>query len=173
MFSNVGTGEVLILIAAALIILGPERLPGAVSWTMQSLRKVRDYATGATDQLKNELGADFDDFRKPLADLNELRGMSPRSVVTKHLLNGDDSVFRTDFGLGSTKNDASGTGYSGKNGSGTNGAGQYGAAKSSPQTPPIKPVSKTPKPATPSAATNSAGESTTVQRHNIADWDAT
>ncbi len=57
-----------------LVILGPERLPGAVSWSMQSLRKVRDYATGATNQLKDELGPEFEDLRKPLADLNELRG---------------------------------------------------------------------------------------------------
>ncbi|SDU52097.1 twin arginine-targeting protein translocase TatB [Gordonia westfalica] len=56
MFSSIGWGEIAILIVAALVILGPERLPGAVSWSMQSLRKVRDYATGATNQLKDELG---------------------------------------------------------------------------------------------------------------------
>ncbi|MGC5247955.1 Sec-independent protein translocase protein TatB [Gordonia sp. DT219] len=95
MFDSVGWGEIFILIVAGLVILGPERLPGAISWTMQSLRKVREYATGATDQLKNDLGTDFDDLRKPLSDLNELRGMTPKSMITKHLLNGDDSVFKT------------------------------------------------------------------------------
>lgn len=94
MFSNIGWGEMLILLVAALVILGPERLPGAVRWTTRSLRQVRDYASGATAQLKDELGPEFDDLRKPLADLNELRGMTPRSLVTKHLLNGDDSVLR-------------------------------------------------------------------------------
>ncbi|CAM4091970.1 Sec-independent protein translocase protein TatB [Nocardia ninae] len=84
----------MILLVAALVILGPERLPGAVRWTTRSLRQVRDYASGATSQLKDELGPEFEDLRKPLADLNELRGMSPRSMVTKHLLNGDDSIFR-------------------------------------------------------------------------------
>lgn len=84
----------MILLVAALVILGPERLPGAVRWTTRSLRQVRDYASGATAQLKDELGPEFEDFRKPLADLNELRGMTPRSMVTKHLLNGDDSIFR-------------------------------------------------------------------------------
>ncbi len=83
-----------ILLVAALVILGPERLPGAVRWTTRSLRQVRDYASGATTQLKQELGPEFDDLRKPLADLNELRGMTPRAVVTKHLLGGDDSVFK-------------------------------------------------------------------------------
>ncbi|GAA5088269.1 Sec-independent protein translocase protein TatB [Nocardia iowensis] len=94
MFSNIGWSEMMILLVAALVILGPERLPGAVRWTTRSLRQVRDYASGATAQLKDELGPEFEDFRKPLADLNELRGMTPRSMVTKHLLNGDDSIFR-------------------------------------------------------------------------------
>lgn len=84
----------MILLVAALVILGPERLPGAVRWTTRSLRQVRDYASGATSQLRDELGPEFEDLRKPLADLNELRGMTPRGMVTKHLLNGDDSIFR-------------------------------------------------------------------------------
>ncbi|WP_405161081.1 Sec-independent protein translocase protein TatB [Nocardia sp. NBC_01499] len=94
MFSNIGWSEMMILLVAALVILGPERLPGAVRWTTRSLRQVRDYASGATSQLRDELGPEFEDLRKPLADLNELRGMTPRSMVTKHLLNGDDSIFR-------------------------------------------------------------------------------
>ncbi|MEV0548567.1 Sec-independent protein translocase protein TatB [Nocardia salmonicida] len=94
MFSNIGWSEMMILLVAALVILGPERLPGAVRWTTGALRQARDYASGATSQLKQELGPEFDDLRKPLAELNELRGMSPRAVVTKHLLGGDDSVLR-------------------------------------------------------------------------------
>ncbi|WP_336085784.1 Sec-independent protein translocase protein TatB [Nocardia sp. SSK8] len=94
MFSNIGWSEMMILLVAALVILGPERLPGAVRWTTRSLRQVRDYASGATSQLKQELGPEFDELRKPLAELNELRSMSPRAAVTKHLLGGDDSVLR-------------------------------------------------------------------------------
>lgn len=90
MFANVGGGEILVLIFAALFILGPERLPGAASWLGSTIRQVREYATGARDQLKDELGPDFDDLRKPLADLQQLRGMSPRSVISKHLLDGGD-----------------------------------------------------------------------------------
>jgi sec-independent protein translocase protein TatB len=93
-FSNISWGEMVILLVAALVILGPERLPGAVRWTTRSLRQVRDYASGATQQLQQELGPEFEDLRKPLADLNQLRQMSPRQMVTKHLLNGDDSVLR-------------------------------------------------------------------------------
>jgi len=92
MFSSVGWGEVLILIVAALVILGPERLPGAISWVMGGIRKVRDYATGAQNDLQEQLGADFDTIREPLQQLNELRQMSPKAVITKHLFDGDSST---------------------------------------------------------------------------------
>ena len=94
MFGNIGWGELVILLVAALVILGPDRLPGAISWVSKSIRQVKDYANGASQQLKDELGTDFEDLRKPLADLNQLRGMTPRAVITKHLLDGDDSVFK-------------------------------------------------------------------------------
>ncbi|BCK53456.1 Sec-independent protein translocase protein TatB [Nocardia wallacei] len=101
---DIGWAEMVILVVAALVILGPERLPGAIRWTAQSLRQVRDYASGATSQLRSELGPEFDEIRKPLQDLNELRrpleqfrGMTPRAAVTKHLLDGDDSLFTGRF----------------------------------------------------------------------------
>lgn len=101
---DIGWPEMVILVVAALVVLGPERLPGAIRWTAQSLRQVRDYASGATSQLRNELGPELDELRKPLEEFNELRkpldelrGMSPRSMVTKHLLSGDDSLFTGNF----------------------------------------------------------------------------
>ncbi|WP_430331632.1 Sec-independent protein translocase protein TatB [Rhodococcus sp. ACT016] len=97
MFGNIGWGEFMVLLVAALVILGPERLPGAVTWVTKTMRQVRDYASGASQQLKDELGPEFDDLRKPLSELNELRGMSPRAVITKHLLDGDDSILTGNF----------------------------------------------------------------------------
>lgn len=91
MFSSVGWGEILIIIVAALVILGPERLPGAISWVMQSIRKLRDYATGASKDLQEQMGTDFDSIREPLQQLNELRQMTPKAMVTKHLFDGDSS----------------------------------------------------------------------------------
>lgn len=82
------------LVVVGLVILGPERLPGAINWFFTALRQVRDYATGATQQLKDEMGGDFDAIREPLQQIQNLRGMTPTAIVTKHLLNGDDSVIR-------------------------------------------------------------------------------
>ncbi|MQA10439.1 MAG: Sec-independent protein translocase subunit TatB [Pseudonocardiaceae bacterium] len=90
MFESVGWGEILVLIVAGLFILGPERLPSAAAWLGQSVRKVRDYATGAREQLRSEVGPEFDELRKPLEDLRGLRNMDPKRAVTKHLFDGDD-----------------------------------------------------------------------------------
>jgi sec-independent protein translocase protein TatB len=91
MFANVGWGEMLLLVVVGLVILGPERLPGAIRWTSNALRQARDYVSGATSQLREDLGPEFDDLRQPLSDLQKLRGMTPRTALTKHLLDGDDS----------------------------------------------------------------------------------
>ncbi|MDT5094329.1 MAG: sec-independent protein translocase protein TatB [Mycobacterium sp.] len=97
MFANIGWGEMLVLVVIGLVVLGPERLPGAIRWTSNSLRQARDYVSGATSNLRNELGPDFDDLREPLAELQKLRGMTPRAALTKHLLDGDDSIFTGKF----------------------------------------------------------------------------
>ena len=73
------------------------RLPGAIRWTSGALRQARDYISGATSQLREDLGPEFDDLREPLADLQKLRGMTPRAALTKHLLDGDDSILTGKF----------------------------------------------------------------------------
>jgi sec-independent protein translocase protein TatB len=97
MFANVGWGEMLVLVIAGLVILGPERLPGAIRWTSDALRQARDYISGATSQLREDLGPEFEDLREPLSELQKLRGMTPRAALTKHLLDGDDSIFTGKF----------------------------------------------------------------------------
>ncbi|OLP00832.1 twin arginine-targeting protein translocase TatB [Mycolicibacterium porcinum] len=102
MFANIGWGEMLVLVIAGLVILGPERLPGAIRWTSGALRQARDYVSGATSQLRQDLGPEFDDLRQPLAELQKLRGMTPRAAITKHLLDGDDSFLTGAFDDGKT-----------------------------------------------------------------------
>jgi sec-independent protein translocase protein TatB len=97
MFANIGWGEMLVLVVVGLVILGPERLPGAIRWTATALRQARDYLSGVTTQLREDIGPEFDDLRGPLSELQKLRGMTPRAALTKHLLDGDDSVFTGNF----------------------------------------------------------------------------
>src|SRR5579875_874346 len=97
MFANVGWGEMLVLVVVGLVILGPERLPGAIRWTANALRQARDYLSDMTNQLRRDIGPEFDDLREPLSELQKLRGMTPRAALTKHLLDGDDSLFTGRF----------------------------------------------------------------------------
>ncbi len=152
MFSSIGWGEIVVLLAAGLIILGPERLPGAVTWTMQSIRKVRDYATGASGQLRDEMGADFDQFREPIQQINELRQMTPKGIVTKHLLGGDSSAVDD---LGRTVRDS--LDIQGKSSSAA-------PAAPAPEGPDLSKLGSNDAPEPPS----------TVKRsHDYTDWDAT
>jgi sec-independent protein translocase protein TatB len=89
MFDNIGWSEILILIVAGLFILGPERLPEAAAWLGRNVRKMRDFASGARQQLRDEMGPDLDEFRQPMEDLRTLRNFDPRRAVTQHLFDGE------------------------------------------------------------------------------------
>lgn len=97
MFANVGFSEILVLVIVGLVVLGPERLPEAMRWLASAIRKVKEFAGDAQKQLKDDFGTDLEEFREPLKQINELRGMTPRALVTKHLLDGDDTLFANPF----------------------------------------------------------------------------
>ena len=97
MFSSLSWEHILVLVVVGLVILGPERLPGAIRWTSTALRQARDYLSGVTTQLREDIGPEFDDLRGPLSELQKLRGMTPRAALTKHLLDGDDSFLTGNF----------------------------------------------------------------------------
>lgn len=85
MFDSVGWGEIFVLIVVGLFVLGPERLPEAASWLGRAIRQVREYAAGAREQLRGELGSEFDELRKPLDELRGLRGYNPRGALRRTL----------------------------------------------------------------------------------------
>ncbi|EID53598.1 Sec-independent protein translocase protein TatB [Saccharomonospora xinjiangensis] len=133
MFDSIGWGEILVLIVAGLFILGPERLPEAAAWLGRTVRKVRDFATGARQQLRDEVGTDFEEFRKPIEDLRNLRNFDPKHAVREHLFDGDPDP----LGL----NNINGAGP--VNGNGVHGV--HGAPASAPQqAEPLKPGEKPP-----------------------------
>ncbi|MFC4942376.1 twin-arginine translocase TatA/TatE family subunit [Pseudonocardia sp. GCM10023141] len=83
--------KLLVLVVAALFILGPERLPGAAAWLGQTVRKVKEFGSGAQEQIRRELGPEFEEISRPLAELRaplqELRALrDPRAAVMRHLL---------------------------------------------------------------------------------------
>jgi len=85
-FSSLGWGEIALLAVVALVVFGPERLPGFAKDAARLLRQARQTAQGARNQLKSELGPEF-------ADL-DLDSLNPRTFVRKHLFEDlDDDPF--------------------------------------------------------------------------------
>lgn len=78
--------HLVILLGAGLFILGPERLPESARWLAQAIRKARGFAAGAQEQLKSELGPEFQQLRKPLQDLQALRSFDPKTSLRRYLL---------------------------------------------------------------------------------------
>ena len=106
MFENLSLGHILVLLVAGLFILGPERLPEAAAWLARTIRQVKDFAAGASDQLRSELGPEFDELRKPLEELREplmqlreLRTYDPRRAVTRALFEDYPPVKPNGFAL--------------------------------------------------------------------------
>ena len=74
MFANVGWGEMLVLVVAGLVILGTRAAARRHPLDDERLRQARDYISGATSQLREDLGPEFEDLRQPLSELQKLRG---------------------------------------------------------------------------------------------------
>jgi len=87
---NIGPWELLVLAFVGVIVLGPERLPALARDAANMLRQLRDLATGARNQLKNELGPEFSDV--DLQALRDLRALNPRTAITRVLLGDDEDA---------------------------------------------------------------------------------
>lgn len=97
--------HLLVLLVAALFILGPERLPETARWLARTIHKIRGFAAGAQDQLRAELGPELQQLRKPLQELQALRTFDPKTALRGYLL---DDVF-TELPSGAVTNTAPAT----------------------------------------------------------------
>lgn len=52
---DIGFWEILLISVLALLILGPERLPGAIRSTMKTVRGVRNVASGFKQEVEHQL----------------------------------------------------------------------------------------------------------------------
>lgn len=82
---NVGPLELVVLGVVGLIILGPDRLPGLARDAARMLRTLREMATGARTQLRDELGPEFADL-----DLDDFRRLNPRTALQRAILGDED-----------------------------------------------------------------------------------
>lgn len=75
------------LVLLAVLMFGPERIPPFARKAARVYKYLMNIASGAKDQLANELGPEFADLS--LADLN------PKTFISKHLLDTEEiSAFR-------------------------------------------------------------------------------
>jgi sec-independent protein translocase protein TatB len=97
---GISSSDVVILVVVAAVVLGPERLPHYAQQLGRLVRELRRMAQGATEQVRAELGPEFDevDWRKL-----DPRQYDPRRIVRDAL---SDTVDTDDpLGLKSWQND--------------------------------------------------------------------
>lgn len=92
MFESIGWPELFILALVGLFLLGPERLPEGAAWLGRTVRQVKEYVTGAQQQIRSEIGPEFDELRKPLEELRGMRNFNPRTAVKDHLFDGQNPL---------------------------------------------------------------------------------
>ncbi len=98
---GVNGGELLVIAVLALLVIGPERLPQYAAQFGRLVREVRRMAVGARDQVRAELGPEFDDVDWQKLDP---RQYDPRRIVKDALTDawGDDD----DTGFGAARSAA-------------------------------------------------------------------
>lgn len=81
---DIGAPEFLLLVVAAVILFGPEKLPEFARKTARVVHYVRNIAGNAQQQLGQELGPEFENL--------DIRDLNPKAFVQKHLLDDVDPL---------------------------------------------------------------------------------
>ena len=77
MFGDLGFGELIGLAILALFLVGPDRLPTVAADGAKMIKKLRKYASSATEQIKESLGPGYEDL-KP-------EDLHPKNFIKKQL----------------------------------------------------------------------------------------
>lgn len=88
MFTDVGWGEVLVILVVAVIVFGPDKLPKLASDLAKGIRMVRGWAQRARTEFEDELPAEFRNL--------DISSLHPKTFVRKALLDGDDDPLGLD-----------------------------------------------------------------------------
>lgn len=150
-----------IIVVVGVFLLGPERIPTAVSWVTSTLRKVRGMAVGAQAELRKEIGPEMEELRRQIAELQslkeiqelrDLRDLHPKRIIGRNLMGDEFSGGVSGFlGL----KDPPGGGTPDRTVGST--SGRDGAVKPVSAVPTAAPTGPVEAPATAAPATPSAG----------------
>jgi sec-independent protein translocase protein TatB len=82
LFFGVGPLDLITLAVLVILLFGPDKLPEFIQSAAVVLRKLRELSENAKQEIRSELGPEFEDF--------ELHDLHPKTFVRKHLLDGTD-----------------------------------------------------------------------------------
>ncbi|WP_336111577.1 sec-independent translocase [Streptomyces sp. PTD9-10] len=81
MFNDIGPLELVTIIALAVLVFGPDKLPKVIQDVMRTVRKIREFSESAKQDIREELGPEFKDF--------EFEDLNPKTFIRKQLDNDD------------------------------------------------------------------------------------
>ncbi|KQB83744.1 Sec-independent protein translocase subunit TatB [Corynebacterium oculi] len=148
MFSSIGWTEIFAILILGLIVIGPERLPGLIQDIRAAIYAARKAVHNAKAELNGDLGAEFEELRKPISEVAKWQRMGPRAALTKALFDGDEEFMDSFDPKKIMAQDTEGKAHRRKNGESTG-----TAAPSAPDTParPASAAAPSHRPAPPAA----------------------
>jgi sec-independent protein translocase protein TatB len=102
---DINPGELIILLVVAVVVIGPERLPKYAAELARMVREVRTFARNAREQVREEMGDEFDDVDWQALDP---RRYDPRRIVREALLDDDDDEPQISDRASATRSDDDG-----------------------------------------------------------------
>ncbi|HEU5267336.1 MAG TPA: Sec-independent protein translocase protein TatB [Jatrophihabitans sp.] len=85
---NIGPLELVVLAIVGVIVIGPDKLPNLARDAARMIRSLREIATGAQQQLRDELGPEFADV--------DLRNLNPKTALQRAVLGEDFDLTKYD-----------------------------------------------------------------------------
>ncbi|MFE7315188.1 sec-independent translocase [Streptomyces sp. NPDC057555] len=86
MFFDIGPLELIAIVVLAVLLFGPDKLPKVIQDVTGFIRKVRAFSDNAKQDIRDELGPEFQDF--------EFEDLKPKNFVRKHVLEKDEYGLR-------------------------------------------------------------------------------
>lgn len=85
---DLSLGKLLVLALVGIIVIGPDKLPNLARDAARMIRTLREMATGAREQLRDELGPEFADV--------DLRTLNPRTMIQRAVFGDEVDLSKAD-----------------------------------------------------------------------------
>ena len=86
--------KILLIGIVAAFLIGPQKLPHYAAVLARFVRQVRDFANGAKDRIKEEMGPEYDDIEWKSLDP---RQYDPRRIIREALLEPTEEQSKTEL----------------------------------------------------------------------------